>query len=340
VAEPPRLPGRPPDAARDHPGRDAHTEDAQMRANRTSITAWVLVALSILVLVGCAASGGAALSPVGRSVGDELTGGGPAPSGAPAPQAPDGEPTTPDQVGQLVDEAKIVRTGTIELEVADVATALTAARTGIRGMGGYIGASQTENVGDQPVATITYRVPVDRWEDALDLLRGLADSPRGVLNERTEAVEVTGAVVDLEARIRNLRASEAALQEISSRATRITDVLEVQAQLTSVRSQIEQLTAQLTQLNDRASYATLTATFTTPIVAVQVAADKWEPAKIVDEASASLVDIVQSLTTAGIWFVIVWVPVLLLMGGIALVVIFVLRRLGVRFERPGGAAVT
>ena len=32
---------------------------------------------------------------------------------------------------------------------------------------------------------------------------------------------------------------------------------------------------------------------------------------VVDEATASLVDIVQALTTAGIWFAIVWLPVLL-----------------------------
>jgi hypothetical protein len=116
-------------------------------------------------------------------------------------------------------------------------------------------------------------------------------------------------------------------------------VLEVQAQLTTVRGQIEQLTAQLTQLNDQAAFATLTASFSTPVVAVQVATEDWEPAKVVDEASASLVDILQGLTTAGIWFAIVWVPVLLLMSVFGLIVVVVLRRLGVirAGNRPGDA---
>jgi len=60
---------------------------------------------------------------------------------------PNGEGSNPDQVGQLVDDAKIVRTGTIDLQVKDVPTALTAARNGIRAMGGYIGASQTQSMG-------------------------------------------------------------------------------------------------------------------------------------------------------------------------------------------------
>ena len=230
--------------------------------------------------------------------GGEAYGGGA--SAAPsAAAAPDGEPTSPDQVGNLVDDAKIVRTGSMELEVGDVPAALLAARDGIRAMGGYIGASETQTLDDRPVATITYRIPVDRWEDALDLLRGIAGDAKNVLNERTQAVEVTGAVVDLEARIRNLRSSEIALQDISAKAARVSDVLEVQAQLTAVRGQIEQLTAQLTQLNDQASYATLDVTFSTPVVAVQVAAEGWQPAVVVDEATASLVEILQSLTTAG-----------------------------------------
>lgn len=299
-----------------------------MRANRTSIIRALLLIVALVAIVGCGGSGQSTiLSTVGNAVPgpDEAGGGQAAPAASAAPNV-GSDPV--DQVGNLVDDAKIVRTGTIELQVADVPAALLAARDGIRRMGGYIGASQTENVDDRPVATITYRVPVDRWEESLDLLRKIAGPSTKVLNERTDAVEVTGAVVDLEARIKNLRSSEAALQEISASAARVSDVLEVQAQLTSVRGQIEQLTAQLTQLEDQASYATLTAGFSMPIVAVQVATERWEPSVVVDEATASLVDILQALTTAGIWFAIVWLPLIIVFGVLAIIVIAILRRLG------------
>jgi len=308
-----------------------------MRAIPVSIKQVTLLLVAIVVIVGCAGGGSAQrLSTVGNAVSapDELGGGGGDPAASAAPAAPDGGAVPPDQVGNLVDDAKIVRTGSMELEVADVPAALLAARDGIRRMGGYIGASQTENVDDHPVATITYRVPVDRWEEALDLLRGISGTSTKVLNERTQAVEVTGAIVDLEARIRNLRASEVALQEISSKAARVTDVLEVQAQFTAVRGQIEQLTAQLTQLDDQASYATLDVTFSMPVVAVEVAAKGWEPGVVVDEASASLVNILQALTTAGIWFAIVWLPLLGVIGILAVIVLAILRRFG--YTGPGG----
>ncbi len=205
-------------------------------------------------------------------------------------------------------------------------------------MGGYVGASETTNIEEQPYATITYRIPADRWEDALDLLRGLNGLTSKVVSERTAAVEVTGQVVDLEARIRNLRASETALQNIATGATRISDVLEVEQQLTNVRGQIEQLSAALADLEDRAGFATLTATFGVPIVAVEVASRGWEPRVVVDEATASLVDILQALTTAGIWFAIVWLPVLLVLGVLIALGVWIGRRLGLIRRRQVGDA--
>jgi hypothetical protein len=302
-----------------------------MRINRPSIALGALLAVAIVTLLACGSGSSGMLSTVGNAVPggagyDEEAAGAPPSAAAAATAAP---AEAPNDVGNLVDDAKIVRTGSIELQVTDVAKAILTARDGIRDMGGYIGASQTSTVDDQPVATITYRIPVDRWEDALDLLRGLAGQATKVISEQTQAVEVTGAVVDLEARIRNLRASEAALQGIASKTTRVSDVLEVQAQLTTVRGEIEQLSAQLKDLNDRAAYATLTASFATQVVAVEVAAKGWEPAQVVDEATGSLVDILQALTTAGIWFAIVWLPILVGLGLIGLAAGVILRRLGV-----------
>lgn len=306
-----------------------------MRTIRPSIARIALIASIGILLAACAGSASAPiLSTVGNAVGDDGTGAG-APGylsgqsgGDPAASAGPVPPITEDGVGAAVDDARIIRTGTIQLEVTDVPTALVTARNGIRAMGGYVGASQTENIDDQPYATITYRIPADRWEDALDLLRGLNGLTSKVVSEQTQAVEVTGQVIDLEARIRNLRASETALQEIASSATRITDVLEVQNQLTNVRGQIEQLSAALADLEDRAGFATLTATFGVPVIAVDVASKDWQPRTVVDEATASLVNILQALTTAGIWFAIVWLPLLLVLGALVAIGAWIGRRLG------------
>jgi Domain of unknown function (DUF4349) len=286
----------------------------------------IFLVLLVAVLAACGGSAAASFAPE-RPVTGTVSGAEPPGNGA--TPAPGGDGSA---IG-AVDDARIVRTGTMDLEVTDVNLAVSAARDLIRGMGGYIGASSTTNEDDRPLATITYRIPVDRWEDALAGLRGLNGLTKKVVAERTEAVEVTGQIVDLEARIRNLRASEAALQGIAAKAGKISDVLEVEAQLTNVRGQIEQLTAQLTDISGRADYATLVTTFATVIVAVDVAAKGWDPSVVVDEASASMVGILQELAGAGIWFAIVWLPILLVLAILAVAAMWVARRTGL-LRRP------
>lgn len=304
-----------------------------------------LIAMIVLTLA-LGACGGAAsqanLSTVGSAVGESqysTSDGGVRAGASAAPAAAPGEDGVVDAnaIGAR-DDARIIRTGSIQVEVSDVQRALRAARDAIVALGGYVGASNTSNADDQPSAQITYRVPADRWEDALDVLHSLGGLTTKVLNEQTQAVEVTGQIVDLEARIRNLRASETALQGIAANATKVSDVLEVEARLTDIRGQIEQLTAQLKDLGDRASYATLTADFSSPIVAVTAASKGWEPAGTVDQAAASLISILQAVASVGIWFLIVWLPILLILGLIAGVGIRLVRRTGLG-RRPDGSGL-
>lgn len=230
--------------------------------------------------------------------------------------------------GLLADDAKIVKTGSLQLEVTSLGEALTKAQAEIAGMGGYIGASEERHEEDRSFATVTYRIPVDRWDDAVKVLRALAAE---VLGGQTQAIEVTGQLVDLGARIDNLRATERSLQAIMAQATKIPDILEVQARLTEVRGEIEQLEAQRAHLSDQAAYGTLTVAYSTPApVAVTEASKGWDPAAEIDRAAALLISLLQWLGTASIWLAIVGLPIVLSLGlvlGLALL-------LARRFARP------
>ena len=174
----------------------------------------------------------------------------------------------------------------MELQVKDVGAVVARARDVVTSLGGYVAGSEESNQGDKHTATITYRVPVAKWQDAVTGLRGLADQ---VVHESTQAEEVTAQVVDLNARLENLRASEASLREIASRAGTITDVLAVQDKLTEVRDQIERLTAQQQDLTGRAALGTLQAIWETPIVAVTEVRSGWDLGTEIDHAAAQTV---------------------------------------------------
>lgn len=306
-----------------------------------------ILALSAVVAVALAACGGSASSQILSTVGAPIDGnydtGQPAaaPSMAAASEAPAGG-QVPDLSGSgangapIRDDLKIVYTGSLQLVVADLPAALAKAKTAVLATGGYIGASQESNDGDSPVATITYRIPATRWEDAIDDLRGLATK---VVAEQTQASEVGGQLVDLQARIRNLRASEASLQEIAKATGKVSDLLEVQAQLTQVRGEIEQLDGQRAQLEDQVAYGTLVTTFGLEQVQVEVQAKGWDPKTDVDGATAALIGAGQTIVSGLIWFAIVWLPVLLVLFVLALVARFVFRRVARSMGPGGGGAV-
>lgn len=241
--------------------------------------------------------------------------------------------TPPSDVTPAVDpNTYIVRTGSISIEVPKIDPAILQVRTAITGMGGYVSDSDQANQGDQQTASVTYRIPVARWQDALDAIQGIATK---VDSAKSNAVEVTGQVLDLGARIDNLRTTETALQAIMARATKISDVLSVESQLSDVQGQIEQLTTQQAHLKDQASLATLSVLFALPPTPATVETSRgWDPGAQLDQASSALLGIGQALASAGIWLVVVGLPV----GLVSLVVLGVLFFIGRRIRRSGPPA--
>jgi len=300
----------------------------------------LLAALSLAV---AACGGSAALAPGDNSVtvpGDGSAGGAPAPA---ATGAPFTEEAAKELYGRTSSDAAIgtapliVRTGQLNLEVTVLDDALAAAGRAVIAAGGYVAASQRQGDDENAGAMVTYRIPVERWDDTLVELRKVGVK---VLSEQTGSEEVTSQVVDLGARLVNLRATESALQAIMAKATKIPDILEVQAQLTGVRGEIEQLTAQKQSLEERAALATLTVGFSLPpTVAVTQVQEGWDPASEVDRAAATLVGLGQGVANAAIWFGIVLLPLALVLGIIVGAAWLVARRLRRRPTPPAPPAM-
>jgi hypothetical protein len=246
-------------------------------------------------------------------------------AGASAPSGPS------DQVAGQVQQQLIVRVGDIELQVSDVTAVYRQARELALRLGGYVGDSQfaTDSNG-RPSATVVLRIPADRYDDALDALRPMATK---VVSERSQETDVTSQVVDLNARIANLRSTEAALQKLMDQATKVSDVLDVEHELSAVREQIEQLTAQQQLLQKQAALSTLTVTLETLPQPVSEVANTWDPGAEFQRAVAALVDIAQGLGRLAIWVVVVVLPVALGAGFVFLVAWFLARRLRPRTVR-------
>jgi predicted small secreted protein len=273
-----------------------------------------LVIVSLLIAAFALAACGSAAG-IFQNVGDNLQGGGEAPApGVDTGSGYSGDKGSGDQAGSLADQ-RIIKTGEISLEVPNVTTALAQVRAMALDLGGYVGGSEA-GTRDEP-ATLTLRIPADTFEKALARLHALDGD---VVVEATQEQNVTSTVVDLEARIANLQASETQYRTLLGQAAKIEDILAVQTRLDDVRGQIEQLQAQHKELTGLEDLSTLTVTLIPS--ALQQAAGRWDPGKTVADAFAALVDVGQNVGDGAIWFAVVWLPVLI---GLAVVVLLVWR---------------
>jgi hypothetical protein len=262
-----------------------------------------VVALMVLMalLLGACSSAGA--SP---GNGERLTavdqGGAPAAAPSGATDGKGGTVSAADLAGR-----KIVKTGDITIEVPNVAVALARVRTMALQLGGYVGGSQAGTL-DQS-ATLTLRIPAAKFDEAIARLHEFDGT---VLSEATREEDVTSALVDLDARLKNLQASEVQYRLLLEKAVKIEDILAVQTRLDDVRGQIEQLQAQQKELAGLADLSTLTVSLVPG--AVQQATNKWDPGKTISDAFAALVDATQGVANGAIWFAIVWLPVLIVLA--------------------------
>ena len=161
----------------------------------------------------------------------------------------------PDEAKAIVRTPAVIRTASLQIVAKDFGGVRSTVEGLVAQAGGFI--DQMTITGDTSTARTlrgTLRVPGDRLPDVLTRLRGL-----GQVTEDTQgSQDVTDQIVDLDARLASARATEQRLTELlRNRTGKLSDVLEVERELTRVRLDIERLDAEKTNVGRRVSYATI-----------------------------------------------------------------------------------
>jgi Domain of unknown function (DUF4349) len=150
-------------------------------------------------------------------------------------------------------------------------------------------------------AALQIRVPQAKLEVALTALKDLGE----VDSQAVTAEDVSTQIVDFQARLKNLRRTEEMLLEIMGRSGGMTDVLKVSQELSSVRSQVEQITAQLTAMQNQVAYSAISLNLleakasvrSQPAVDTQIG-NTWE------SATYSFGKLTVDLLQLGIWLLV------------------------------------
>jgi PKD repeat protein len=151
----------------------------------------------------------------------------------------------------------VIRSAYLDLLVEDISASIVQIENLAGTYGGYVVNSNMGEQNNQVYGSISIRVDANRFNEALQALRNLADDVR---SESTSGQDVTEEYVDLDARLRNLEASEAQLLALMQQAGTVEEILKVQQQLVSTREEIETIKGRMQYLEQSSalSYVSVT----------------------------------------------------------------------------------
>ncbi|MFZ4660175.1 MAG: DUF4349 domain-containing protein [Caldilineaceae bacterium] len=238
-----------------------------------------------------------------------------------AVEAPAAEGSSPvnqsatEITSSVLDSRKIIRNAYLRIEAEDVVSALNTATRLSEQVGGYIVTVRTWRAGDLPYATLSFAVPVERFEEALTQTRTLGE----VQDENVTSQDVTGQFVDLEARIANLEATAARIRSFLADTKKVEEALNVNRELSNVESELEILKGQRNTLAQQTSFSTVTIEFfpVPPVVTtgeVLETVQSWSPVRTFNDALDVLLTLARTGIDLAIWVLTIGLPSLLVLS--------------------------
>ena len=223
----------------------------------------------------------------------------------------DGIKTSGDVRPLAEGERLIVKNGTLSLVVDDVTASIDRIKTYTEAHDGFVVTSNVQKRGVAPVGTITVRIPSESFDEGFAEFETYGE----VEERRTDGRDITEEYVDLDAQLKNLRATEQQFLNILNRATKVEDILAVQRELTWVRQSIERIEGRMKYLRESADLSSITVHLSTdpsalPILEQQ---NQWRPLGVLKDAARSFVEFGQAVVNFIIWLII-FIPWFLLLA--------------------------
>lgn len=303
------------------------------------LAAWLLAAA---LLSACGSSTHSAAFPGAEKGGGDMVASMPARLGESEALAPVSASNTfnasdvPDVAQRLV-----IRNADMSIVVKDPSAAVDEIAQLAESMGGFV---VEANVNTRlspdgvplPYGTITVRVPAEKFDAAVAQISEMAEK---VERRTVSGQDVTEEYVDLQARLKNLQATEAQLQRIMNEAVSTEDVLAVYQELSRVRGEIEQVKGRMKYLETSAAMSAISVSLTPSEAVRPVNIGGWEPVGVARDAVLMLMRTLRGIANIVIWLLIYFIPTLLVLG---LVFVYPTWRVGRwayrRWLKPSSAA--
>lgn len=222
--------------------------------NTTLYSRFVAACAGVLLLASCASGGGSNHSTADSGEAPAVEKAMPADTDRAAALTEEGDGTGLANTGPQTQQGqKLVQTGSSRVQVADPEASLAQVRTKVQQLGGRLDNIGTSTTDGHFSATLTLRIPSDKFDGFLQYLGELGK----VESTNVSVTDVTLEYRDTEARIKTLESSIAGLRELLEKSASVEELLAVETQLTSHQGELDGLKAQLRVLEDQVSMSTL-----------------------------------------------------------------------------------
>jgi len=166
---------------------------------------------------------------------------------------------------------KIIRTGTIKLEVENGKQAYKLASEICQELGGYLASSSFyKDKEGREAGTITMRIPKDKFTTALDRLGALGK----VENISTDSQDVSQEYAALKSQLdAALVVYNKMLEALQKRQVTIPEAMRLESELTPILNRVAQLKNKIEYLNNAVSFTTVTINFHEPQISTKTLAE-------------------------------------------------------------------
>lgn len=298
---------------------------------------WVMLLVVLVFSVACAAPTLAPASTAAPPVAVQRPAASSSSSAASSAALPSNAPSSANEnspVTALTAQRKIIKNAQFVLTVESTPTALDRLTGITTDMGGYVVSTRVFTENGLRAATISFAVPVDRFEETLRRVRALALK---VESESASGQDVTDQYVDLESQLRNLQATADRIRGFLAKAQTVDEALKVSQQLSQVEKDIETIKGKMNYIEGRADFSTITVELReprptpTPTVpptpTLTPTPVGWYPDRTLKQAVDTQSTLLKALVDLTIWLAVVFLPYVIAFVVFAYIVIRVARRL-------------
>lgn len=149
----------------------------------------------------------------------------------------------------------LLRTGSIRIEATDVGIASRMAQDIVKKHRGYLETINSSD-DDDAYASLKLRIPKGALTRTMDELAALGR----VTSRNIEVEDVTEQWIDIQAKMKNMRALRDRLRVLLRQARNVKETLEVEKELTRVQSELDSLEGKIKAMRKHSAYSRLSLT--------------------------------------------------------------------------------